>query len=182
MDKKTQVNFYTYIYDDFLKRIFIMKTNQMTNKIKNGFTLIELMIVVAIIAILAAIAIPAYQNYRAKATAVSVLSDLRNAGSEIHALVVSRQLNSGNALTENDLPQGVQNLLTNAARGQTINNTGTVPELGTAYINIQDIPVGAGHTMTAHVFINTDTALGANMSIVSCTANTSFDDKCNPLF
>jgi len=86
--------------------------------IQKGFTLIELMIVVAIIAILAAIALPAYQDYIARSQATTGLADIRGGVTAVEEII-----NRGGTTPINEVNAGLN---TKTARCSTIAVAGVV--------------------------------------------------------
>ena len=66
-------------------------------KMKMGFTLVEIMIVVAIIAILAAVAIPNFIKYRRSSQATACVSNLKQIqAAKEQCLMAGKELNTGN--------------------------------------------------------------------------------------
>ncbi len=84
-------------------------------KVQKGFTLIELMIVIAIIGILAAIAIPQFSAYRMRAFNAAAQSDVRNAATAEEAYFVDNQTYG----SETDINATTSENVTLAASGNT---------------------------------------------------------------
>ncbi len=76
----------------------------MTRNLQKGFTLIELMIVVAIVGILAAVAMPAYQNYMMKAKYSEVILASQAAKTAVEICAQDLSAPTGCTTNSNGIP------------------------------------------------------------------------------
>src|SRR6202023_1878672 len=110
--------------------------NRAVTKARNAFTLVEIMIVVAIIALLAAIAVPSFLRARKRSQASRILNDLRMIDSAVdqYAVETNRKTNDTVAVTDwtNYLKKGSliynngKSLLGTAYGNQTVD---TIPQV-----------------------------------------------------
>jgi prepilin-type N-terminal cleavage/methylation domain-containing protein len=107
------------------------------SKKRGGFTLVEIMIVVAIIALLAAIAVPGFLRARKRSQASRVINDLRLIDSAVDQYAIENNKTSGSALVVADwtayLKSGTSlyntgnDLFGNSYGGQTVDSLPKVP-------------------------------------------------------
>ena len=126
----------------------------MMNMIKKekGFTLIELMIVVAIIGILAAIAIPQFASYRVKAFNAAAKSDLHSAQTTFEVFFNDNNLYPNAVATA---ATGTIALAATGATGVNMNTSATVYFMSTAGTNNASYTAATKHTAGDKVYKTT---------------------------
>jgi len=117
---------------------------QKLNTKKAGFTLVEIMIVVAIIALLAAIAVPNFLRSRKRSQATQVLEDLRILDGAVDQYAIENNKSAGTNPTFSDLQAYIKT-------GTRLYNSGNTDLLGNSFgtYTVDTAPKVPSSTFTA---------------------------------
>jgi len=122
----------------------------MKKQMQQGFTLIELMIVVAIIGILAAVAIPQYQNYIARSQVTRVMQEAGAIKTAVEACINDGRLVVGTGAGQCDPGATGSNLVTGATQvGATLPAGTGVPQVTAPLTTITTIVATFGNNAAA---------------------------------
>ena len=125
--------------------------HQKLNKNRGGFTLVEIMIVVAIIALLAAIAVPNFLRARKRSQATRILEDLRMIDAAIDQYAIETNKTSGANVDWTDVKGYLKtgSTLWNSGGNDMLNNSfgtfsvDTIPKVPpTTFTKLSDVAPG----------------------------------------
>ncbi len=113
---------------------------------EGGFTLVELLIVIAIIAILAAIAIPQFAQYQERAIRASMQSDAKNVATMEEANFGDTQSYTSVAATASGGAFSVGSQPAKASKGNIVSVLAVAPPTNTYVITVNNSSAGTGST------------------------------------
>ena len=111
-----------------------MTRRNIARRAQAGFTLIELMIVVAIIGILAAVALPQYQTYVAKSQVARAMGEAGAIKTAVETCILDGKTSIGTGAGACDPQASGSNILTGATQGAAIPANTGVPQIAPATI------------------------------------------------